>query len=138
MSTTNEMAFDDFIAALPAERQQLATQVWQLVRHAVPTGYTEHIGPKFLEFRAGPEMCIALANQKGHLSLHLVPMYLMPALRERLVAAAPKLKMGKGCVNFKKAEELPLDALAEVIAATPMSDYLAKMQANRTAPRNQG
>ena len=138
MSTTNEMTFDDFIAALPAERQQPATQVWQLVRQAAPTGYTEHIGPKYLEFRAGPEMCIALANQKSHLSLHLVPMYLMPALREQLVAAAPKLKMGKGCVNFKKVEELPLDALAEVIAATSLADYLATMQAVRTAPREKG
>ena len=109
MSTTNEISFDDFIAALPAERQPAAAHVWQLVRQAVPAGYTEHIGPKYLEFRAGKEMCIGLTNQKGYLSLHLVPMYLLPALRERLAVAAPKLKMGSGCVNFKKAEELPLE-----------------------------
>ena len=135
MSTTNEITFDDFIAALPVERQQPAMQVWQLVRQAVPAGYTEHIGPKYLEFRAGPEMCIALANQKSYLSLHLVPMYLMPALQEQLAAAAPRLKMGKGCLNFKTVEELPLDALAEVIAATSLADYQTKMQAVRTAPR---
>ena len=135
MSTTNEIAFDDFIEALPVERQQPARKVWQLVRQAVPAGYTEHIGPKFLEFRAGPEMCIALASQKSHLSLHLVPMYLMPALREQLAVAAPKLKMGKGCLNFRKVEELPLAALAEVIAATSLIDYLARMQAVRTASR---
>ena len=124
-------SFDDFIAALPAERQQPAAQVWQLVRQAVPAGYTEHVGPKYLEFRAGAEMAIGLTNQKGYLSLHLVPMYLLPALRERLTAAAPKLKMGSGCVNFKKVEELPLEALAEVIAATSLADYLAV----RNAPR---
>lgn len=135
MPAHSAFAFDEFIAALPAERQQPAVQVWQLVRQAIPGGYTEHIGPKFLEFRAGPEMCIALANQKSHLSLHLVPMYLMPNLREQLTAAAPKLKMGKGCVNFKKTEELPLDALAQVIAATSLVDYLATMQASRTASR---
>ena len=138
MSTTNEIAFEEFIAALPAERQQPARQVWQLVRQAVPAGYTEHIGPKYLEFRAGPEMCFALANQKSYLSLHLVPMYLMPALQERLAAAAPKLKMGKGCLNFNKVEELPLDALAEVIAATSLADYLAAMLAVRTASSKKG
>ena len=138
MSTTNEIAFDDFIEALPVERQQPARKVWQLVRQAVPAGYTEHIGPKFLEFRAGPEMCIALASQKNHMSLHLVPIYLMPALREQLAVAAPKLKMGKGCLNFKKVEELPLTALAEVIAATSLIDYLARMQAVRTASHKIG
>ncbi|MFD2718628.1 DUF1801 domain-containing protein [Hymenobacter monticola] len=128
-------AFDDFIAALPAERQPIAAHVWQLVRRAVPPGYTEHIGPKYLEFRAGPDMYVGLANQKGHLSLHLVPMYLMPALQEQLAAAAPKLKMGKGCVNFKRMEELPQEALRELLAATPPAEYAARLQAVRSASR---
>ena len=83
-------------------------------------------------------MCIALANQKSYLSLHLVPMYLMPALQERLAAAAHKLKVGKGCLNFNKVVELPLDAVAEVIAATSLVDYLATMQTVRTASRKKG
>ena len=135
MTTNTALTLDDYIAALPAERQQPAAQAWQLVRQAMPAGYTEHIGPKYLEFRAGKDMYIGLANQKGHLSLHVVPMYLMPALQEQLAAAAPKLKMGKGCVNFKQAEELPHEALTALIAATPPADYVAKMHAVRTAPR---
>jgi hypothetical protein len=134
MAATATLSYDEFIAALPAERRQPMAQVWQLVRAAVPAGYTEHIGPKYLEFRAGPEMCIALANQKSYMSLHLVPIYLMPTLQEGLAAAAPKLKMGKGCLNFKKVEELPLDAVREVIASTSATDYLASLQALRTAP----
>ncbi|GAB3741436.1 hypothetical protein GCM10027594_21170 [Hymenobacter agri] len=133
MSTPNTLTVDEFIAALPAERQQPATQVWELVRQAMPAGYTEHVGPKYLEFRAGKDMYIGLANQKGHLSLHVVPMYLMPALQEQLAAAAPKLKMGKGCVNFKQADELPAEALTALIAATPPADYAAKLQAVRGA-----
>lgn len=132
------ISFDEFIEALPVERQEPARQVWQLVRDAVPAGYTEHIGRKFLEFRAGKEMCLALANQKNYLSLHLIPVYMMPGLREQLVTAAPKLKMGKGCLNFKHLEELPLAALADVIAATPMADFLAQMQAVRSALRPKG
>ncbi len=42
-------SFEDFIAALPAERQEPARQVWEMVRAAVPTGYTEHVGRKYLE-----------------------------------------------------------------------------------------
>lgn len=136
MNTTNVLTFDDFLAALPAERQQPARQMWQLVRAAVPAGYTEHVGRKYLEFRAGKEMCLALANQKNYLSLHLIPVYLMPALRERLLAAAPKLKIGKGCLNFTRIEEVPATALAEVIAATSMTDFLVHMQAARDAARS--
>ena len=131
MSALNVMTFEDFIAALPAERQQPATEAWQLVRQAMPAGYTEHVGPKYLEFRAGKDMYIGLANQKGHLSLHVVPMYLMPTLQEQLAAAAPKLKMGKGCVNFKQADELPAAVLAALVAATHPADYTAKLQALR-------
>ncbi|MDO7853718.1 DUF1801 domain-containing protein [Hymenobacter convexus] len=135
MSTVPVSGFEDFVAALPTERQPVVRQVWQLVRQAMPAGYTEHFGPKYLEFRAGPDMYIGLANQKGHLSLHVVPMYLKPALQEGLAAAAPKLKMGKGCVNFKKAEELPLAALTELIAATAPADYQAQLLAVRSASR---
>ena len=124
-------AFEQFIAALPAERQAPARQVWELVRQAVPAGYTEHAGPRYLEFRAGPDMYVGLANQKSHLSLHLVSMYLAPALQAPLVAAAPRLKMGRGCVNFKTAAELPLDALTELIAATPQDQYMAQLHARR-------
>ena len=135
MSTTSAMTFDEFIAALPAERQQPAVQAWQLVRQAMPDGYTEHIGPKYLEFRAGKDMYIGLANQKGHLSLHVVPMYVVPALQEQLAAAAPKLKMGKGCVNFKQADELPTKALTALIAAMRPAEYAAQLQALRGASR---
>ncbi|MBF9144192.1 DUF1801 domain-containing protein [Hymenobacter properus] len=129
------LSLDNFIAALPVERQEPARLVWEMVSAAVPSGYTEHVGRKYLEFRAGKEMCLALANQKSYLSLHLIPVYLMPGLRERLLAAAPKLKMGKGCLNFKRIDEVPLAALADVIAATPMVDFLAQMQAVRAASR---
>ncbi len=125
------LTFDQFIAALPAARQAPARHVWAMVRAAVPADYTEHIGPKYLEFRAGTEMCLALANQKNYLSLHLTPLYVLPELRERLTALAPTLKTGKGCINFKRAEDLPLPALATIIGATSAAEYVAQVQARR-------
>lgn len=135
MPPAAEMTLEDYLAALPAERQQPAAQAWELVRRAMPAGYTEHIGPKYLEFRAGKDMYVGLANQKGYLSLHLVAMYLVPALQEPLAAAAPKLKMGKGCVNFTKLEELPQQALSELIGATLATDYVAQLQQRRAKPQ---
>jgi len=123
------LSLDDFLAPLPAERQAPLRELWQLVRQAVPSGYTEHIGPRFLEFRIGTEMCLALANQKNYMSLYLMPLYVMPGLREQLATAAPALKTGKSCLNFKRLEELPLAALARIIAATPAEAYLAQVRA---------
>ena len=114
---------DQFIAALPAERQGPVRQLWALLCAAVPAGYTPHIGPKMLELRVGKLAYIALANQKNYLSLHLVPMYVLPQLRDRLMAAAPKLKPGKGCINFNQIEELPLPTLLDIISSTPVADY---------------
>ncbi|MDQ2769577.1 MAG: DUF1801 domain-containing protein [Bacteroidota bacterium] len=129
--STTAVTFDQFIAAQPAERQDSMRQVWQQVRAAMPAGYIEHIGPKYLEFRAGALMYVGLTNQKNYASLHLVPMYLIPAMQELMAAAAPTLKMGKGCVNFNRAEELPVAALAEIIGATSPAEYLAKLKKSK-------
>ncbi len=70
----------------------------------------------------------ALANQKNYLSLYLNAVYAMPELRERLTAAAPDLKMGKTCVNFKRYDQLPEAALAEVISAATPERYIAVVE----------
>ena len=33
--------------------------------------------------------------------------------------------MGKSCLRFKKLEDVPLDAIAGVIAAVPVARYIA-------------
>ena len=50
---------------------------------------------------------------------------------EGFAAAGKRLDMGKACVRFKKLDDLPLDFIGDVIARTPVSDYIAAYEASR-------
>jgi hypothetical protein len=125
------LSFEQYLDALPPERRGEVERVWRVVRESVPAGYVEDIGPKFLSFKAGDEWYVALASQKNYISLYLVPVYVFPGLRAKLDAGGKKLKCGKSCVNFKRADELPLEALAEIIGATGAEAFVARVRASK-------
>jgi hypothetical protein len=39
--------------------------------------------------------------------------------------------MGKACIRFKKLEDLPLEVMAQVIAAATPGEYIARYEAGR-------
>jgi hypothetical protein len=121
--------FDDFLTALPAERQAVVTQVWEAVRAAMPAGFVERSSKKSLSFNAGTAMYVALMNHKSYVSLYLMPLYVFPTHRAQLQAAVPRLKFGNSCLNFTKAERLPLDVISDIIRAHTPADYLAQLAA---------
>lgn len=94
-----------------------------MVRENMPAGYREEIGPKFLAFKADADWYVALANQKNYISLYLIPIYVFPELKAKLDATKKNLKCGKSCINFKKADDLPLDTVGEIVAAKGAEAY---------------
>ncbi len=44
-------------------------------------------------------------------------------------ATGKKLDMGKGCVRFKKLQDVPLEVVGELVARTPLSRYLEAYEA---------
>ena len=72
----------------------------------------------------------AVQLKKNYVSYHLMPLYALPALRERVSPDLQKRMQGRSCFNFKKVEPDLFGALerltaecaaayAEPIAATP-------------------
>lgn len=121
-------SYSDYLASLPAERKEAVEDVWKAVRESMPAGYTEQISPKYLTFAADGEMYVALANQKNYLTLHLIPIYIFPELKAKLDDSGKKPKVGKGCVNFLSAEELPLDIIAQIVGSCEAETYKEKMR----------
>ncbi len=124
----SEQNYEQFLNRLPPDRKAEAEKVWNVIRENMPSGYSEEIDDKFLSFKTGKDWYVALANQKNYISLHLLPIYIYPELRAKFDAANKKLKCGKGCVNFKSAEDLPLSVIAEIISATPAESWEAKLK----------
>ncbi len=122
------LSYENYLAAAPPERRAEIARVWELVRAHTPAGYSEEITPKFLTFKAGAEWYVALANQKNYLSIYLMPIYVFPGLKELLDSGGKKLKMGKSCINFKRADELPLEQIGAVLAANGADAYIAEVE----------
>ena len=53
----------------------------------------------------------ALASQKNHMALYVCEGEIVDAHR----AALGKLNCGKGCIRFRKLDELPLDVIAMIL-----------------------
>lgn len=134
--TENNLSYEQYLDSLPADRRTEVERVWGLARERMPAGYTEEIGAKFLSFKAGADWYVALANQKNYISLYLMPLYLFPEMKEKFDAAASKkIKCGKSCINFQRAEDLPLEVIGEIVGAYEAQAFAEHVQRIRSAER---
>jgi hypothetical protein len=82
-----------------------------------------------------PLWYVALASEKSYLSLHLMSIYgdteQVQRLKDGFRAAGKKLDMGKACIHFKTADDLPLDVIGAVVASMPLERWVAIAQAAR-------
>jgi hypothetical protein len=129
-----------FLAKLTPERRPEVERLRAVVRKNLPAGYEEVISKNMLVYQVPlarysdtynghPLWYVALASGKSYLSLHLVSVYADPKALERLKdgfrAAGKKLDMGKACIHFRKADDLALDAIGGIVAATPVDRWIA-------------
>lgn len=129
-----------FLEQLPPARRREVKRIRTLIQHNLPAGYEEVISKNMLVYQvpltkfAGtynkqPLWYVALASEKSYLSLHLMSVYGDRAQGRRLKAgfraAGKKLDMGKACIHFQSADDLPLDVVGTLIASMPMKRWVA-------------
>jgi hypothetical protein len=144
MAQSSAKSVDDYLDELPEDRKEAMTKLRKLVKKNLPRGYRETVGygmiaydiplEKFPDTYNGQPLCyIGLASQKNHMALYLLSAYGNPEqetyLKDEFKKAGKKLDMGKSCLRFKKLEDLPLDAIANIVASTPPSELIAKHEA---------
>ncbi|MFO0934291.1 MAG: DUF1801 domain-containing protein [Planctomycetota bacterium] len=145
-----------YLAALPPDRRAAVAAVRDAVNRALPAGYEEGIAYGMIGWHvphrlypAGyhcdpkqPLPFAGLASQKGHMSLHLMAVYLDPPRRDAFVDAwkrtGKKLDMGAACVRFKAVDDLALDVITDAIAAIPVTTYVAAYDAIRSRGAKRG
>ena len=136
----------EYLAELPAERRTTIATVRAVVRKNLPKGYKESIGYGMICYSVplsaypdtynGQPLCYAaLAAQKNYCALYLMNVYgdsaTAKAFRDGFERAGKKLDMGKSCVRFKTADDLPLDVIGKTIAATPVKAFIEKHEKAR-------
>ena len=122
---------DEYISALPADREAIITAMRDTVKKNIPKGFQEEMSYGMIGFvvphsvyPAGyhcdpklPLPFISIASQKSHIGFYHMGMYANQELLNWFVSEWPKyskkkLDMGKSCVRFKKAEDVPLELIA--------------------------
>ena len=73
--------------------------------------------------------------------LHFLCFYGHPTLSDWFVSeykkSGKKLDMGKGCVRFKKLEDLALDVVGRTVARVPAKEHIANYRAARAKLKKQ-
>ena len=137
--TEQTLSYEEYLDSLPEGRRAEIERVWAVVRENIGDGYTEEIDAKFLSFKAGGDWLVALANQKNYMSLYLMPLYMFPEMRAKFDAATAGmgLKCGKSCINFKRAEQLPLEVVSEIVGRFDADTYEEQVREIRSASRQE-
>jgi hypothetical protein len=120
---------DEFLAALPADRRATMMTMHKAIRKAAPKlapavmsgmGASPIIGYgkyryKSASGREGEWFLIGLAAGKSNYSLHICVGDKDGYLVERNAAKLGKVKTGRSCINFKKLEDLKVDAAMALV-----------------------
>lgn len=138
-----------YLRELPAERRTELEAVRAVILAHLPEGYQEimqygmivYVVPLsaypqgYLGKKDVPLSYAALAAQKNFMSVYLMNIYSDTAteqwFQKASIASGKKLDMGKSCIRFKKAHDLPLDVIGQAIARTSVQEFIATYEASR-------
>lgn len=139
MVSSNAKTVDEYVASLPKARQKDIETVRKLILDNLPKGYVEGMQYGMIgyyipledypdTYNGQPLGIVGLAAQKNYNSLYLMAVYGNPEIEKWFKAkykvSGKKLDMGKSCVHFRKAEDLPIELIAETIAKVPKDAYI--------------
>ena len=138
-----------YLAALPADRRAAISAVRKVINENLPDGYEEgmqfgmigwHVPLSMYPAGYGenpkvPLPLVGLASQKSGMVLHFIGLYMNPTLSTWFTSeykkSGKKLDMGKGCVRFKKLDDLALEVVGRTIARVPVKEHIGNYRAAR-------
>jgi uncharacterized protein YdhG (YjbR/CyaY superfamily) len=146
MASSKASTVAQYLAELPADRRAELAKVRAVVRKHLPAGFQEAMNWGMIAwelpltrypdtYNGQPLMYAALGAQKNYLALYLTGVYGNPVLsamlEEGFRKAGKKPDMGKSCIRFQKAADLPLPVIGKIVARTTVAKFIAAHEAAR-------
>lgn len=137
---------DAYIAELDPARAEDIRRVRDLVNRTIPPGYVERMAWGMISwevpldasgptYNGQPLVYAALAAQKNYNALYLNCVDASDErgarLRAAFEAAGKKFDMGKSCLRFRRADDLPEEPLASELASTTPEQFVARYRSAR-------
>ncbi|MGC4037167.1 MAG: DUF1801 domain-containing protein [Chitinophagaceae bacterium] len=135
---------DQYINELPEGRQKAITELRKIIRKNLPAGFAEvmsygmigYVIPHSL-YPAGyhcdaklPLPFMNIASQKNFIAIYHMGIYANPVLlnwftTEHTKASSKKLDMGKSCMRYRNAEDIPYKLIGQLAAKMTPQDWIA-------------
>ena len=140
MARAKAKTVEAYLKELPADRRAEISAVRKLVVKHLPKGYEEAMSYGMISwqiplakypdtYNKQPLGYVALAAQKNYNALYLMGCYVdskqEKRLKEAYREAGRKIDMGKSCLRFQRAGELPAEVLGQLIAEMKPADMIA-------------
>lgn len=134
---------NDYLNELPEERQTAFLKLRESVLKNIPKGFEEQMSYGMLGYvvphsiypngyHCTPKLplpFISIGSQKNFIVMHHLGLYANPKLLEWFTAEYPKhsklkLDMGKGCIRFKKMDQIPFDLIGELAGKISVNEWI--------------
>jgi hypothetical protein len=140
MAKSKAATVEEYLAELPEDRRAAIAEVRDVVLRNLPAGYVETMNWGMISYEVPlerypntynkqPLSYAALASQKNYCALYLLGVYADGEeegwFREAFRKAGKKLDMGKSCIRFRTADDLPLDVIGRAVAGTTPEQLIA-------------
>ncbi|HEX2395059.1 MAG TPA: DUF1801 domain-containing protein [Bacteroidales bacterium] len=141
---------EQYMEQLPEERKKALETLRKTIRENLPGGFEETMSYGMIGYviphsvypdgyHAKPELplpFINIASQKNYLALYHMGLYSDKKLLDWFKNAwssktKSKLDIGKSCVRFKDAEDIPYDLIAELATKITADEWIKRYEANR-------
>ena len=141
---------ESYILEQPDERQEPLNTLRKVINDNLPPGFKEGIQYNMIGYfvpletypsgygpKAGePLPFISIANQKNHIALYHMGLYmndtLMKWFKESWEALnIGKLDIGKSCIRFKNMKKIPFDLIAELCRKITVEEYITFYETNK-------
>lgn len=141
----------DYISQLPAQRQDIITQLVDVITDNLPDGFEATMANGMVGFvvplqryPAGyhctpdtPLPFMNVASQKNHIAVYHMGVYSDSDLRAwyeheySLLNTGRKLDMGASCIRFKKPEHVPVELIGQLASKLTVDQWIERYEAAR-------
>ena len=139
----------EYIASLPEDRKAAMIELQKVILKNIPKGFHEEMSYGMIGYvvphsiyPAGyhctpklPLPFMNIASQKNFIAVYHMGIYADEKLMNWFVTEFPKhsnlkLDMGKSCIRFKKAEQIPYQLIGELASKMTVKDWIELYEKN--------
>jgi hypothetical protein len=148
MAQSKASTIEEYLSELAPDRQEAMSKLIEVIRKNIPSGFTEGMGygmPAWVVphtmypggYHCDPKLPLPflnVASQKNYISIYHMGIYggpLMDWVVEKWKTVSPKKPdFGKGCMRFKKVEDIPYEFIGELVSKITPLDWIALYEKN--------